>query len=130
MTSNQLPRSGEKIFNKHTIENEFYRQRKKLVYKLNNPRLLKIHMHTFRHWHGTTEYHKTHNLEHVQKRLGHKNIKNTMVYIHCEEVYYGQGSDEYIVEVTSDKQKIIKLLEVGFEFVSNFDGEVYLRKRK
>ena len=34
-------------------------QRKRLAHKLSNPRLLKIHFHTFRYWKGTMLYHET-----------------------------------------------------------------------
>jgi integrase len=43
-----------------------------------NPRLLKITFHTFRHWKAAIEYHKTKDILHVMKILGHKNIKNTL----------------------------------------------------
>lgn len=52
-------------------------QRKKLAEKLKNPRLLKIHFHTFRYWKGTVLNHKTKDPYFVQQQLGHRNIKNT-----------------------------------------------------
>jgi integrase len=54
-------------------------QRKKIAKKLADPRIAKIHFHLIRHWFDTIEYHKTHDLVHVQRLLGHKSILNTMI---------------------------------------------------
>ena len=35
---------------------------------------------TFRHFKATMEYHRTKDIIHVMRLLGHKNIKNTLVY--------------------------------------------------
>lgn len=55
--------------------NHFSMQRKRLAQKLKNPRLLRIHFHTFRHWKATMEYARTRDIIHVMRLLGHKNIK-------------------------------------------------------
>ncbi|MDR0373564.1 MAG: tyrosine-type recombinase/integrase [Nitrososphaerota archaeon] len=57
-------------------------QRKKIAQKLKNERILKIHFHTLRHWKATPEYHKTKDIIHVMKLLGHRNIQDTMLYTH------------------------------------------------
>jgi len=62
--------------------NHFSIQRKRLAQKLKNPRLLRITFHTFRHWKATMEYHRTRDIIHVMQLLGHKNIKNTLIYVH------------------------------------------------
>jgi integrase len=49
--------------------------RKRIAKKLNNPRLMKIMLHTFRHWKATMEYPKTKDIIHVKEILGHKNIE-------------------------------------------------------
>jgi integrase len=58
----------------------FVRQRKRTATKLANPRINQITFHTFRHWKATMEYHKTKDILHVIRILGHKNIKNTLIY--------------------------------------------------
>ena len=53
------PREDGKLFGRRqNLSTAFYKQRKRLAYKLQNPRLLQINFHTFRHWKGTIEYHK------------------------------------------------------------------------
>ena len=44
-------------------------KRERLVHKLKNPRLRKIHFHTFRYWKGTVLYHQTKDMYYVMQRL-------------------------------------------------------------
>ena len=50
--------------------------------KLNNLTINRITFKTLRHYKGTMEYHRTKDILHVMEVLGHKNIKNTLVYTH------------------------------------------------
>lgn len=129
---NQLPRKGEKLFaSRKSIDKSFWYQRKKLARKLNNPRLMQLSLHTFRHWAGTMEYHKTHSLGHVAQKLGHKNWKNTQIYITLEELYFGQLNDEFYTEVAKTSEEARKLFESGWEYTNcDFDGVKIFRKRK
>jgi len=52
-----------------------------LARKLENPRLLEIKFHTFRHWKATKLYHQTKDLLFVQRFLGHRSVQNTLKYI-------------------------------------------------
>jgi integrase len=64
----KLPRNhGENIFQpkKHMLREYYCLQRKAIAEKKDNPRLLKITFHTFRHWKGTMEYHKLRDLRAV-----------------------------------------------------------------
>jgi integrase len=90
----------------------FYQQRKRIARKLNNPRILKIGLHTFRHWKGTMEYHKTRDLLHVQAVLGHKDIKSTMVYINIEDALFQSNSGEFHVKTAKTIEEATKLIEV------------------
>jgi integrase len=78
---NCLPKQSVRIFGNSSLETlrTFERQRKRLAYKLNNPRIQQITFHTLRHWKATMEYHRTKDILHVMQILGHKNIKNTLV---------------------------------------------------
>ncbi|MEM2441799.1 MAG: tyrosine-type recombinase/integrase [Candidatus Bathyarchaeia archaeon] len=67
------------------LRKTFERQRRRIAHKLNNLRLKQIHFHTIRHWKATMEYAKTRDILHVMKVLGHKNIKNTLIYTHLVE---------------------------------------------
>lgn len=76
------------------------------------------------------EYHKTHDLEYVQKLLGRKGIRNAMIYINLEYAYFGEYNEDFHVKVASVPNEIKALLEVGFEYVCEKDGLMFFRKRK
>jgi len=76
------------------------------------------------------EYHKTHDPYYVKQFLGHKSLRNTEIYINIERTLFGPGSDEFTVKVTDKAEKVKTLLEVGFEYVCEKEGLIFLRKRK
>jgi integrase len=107
----------------------FAHQRKKIALKLGNPRLAKIHFHLIRHWKGTMEYHKTQNIIHVQRLLGHKSVLNTQLYVNLEQAIF-EFNDQYEVKLAATVEEAVKLVEVGFEYVTEMDGRKLFRKRK
>jgi len=63
----------------------------------------------------------------VKYVLGHKNIKNTLVYTHLVDL----GDDEYITKVAMDTKGAYTLLEAGFDYVlTASDGLMIFKKRK
>ncbi len=67
----------------------------------------------------------------MQQFLGHKDIRNTMVYINIERTIFGASdNDEFTVRVTEKPEEIKALLQVGFEYVCQKDNLAFLRKRK
>ncbi|MEM2999223.1 MAG: tyrosine-type recombinase/integrase [Candidatus Bathyarchaeia archaeon] len=127
-----LPKINDKVFGKTTSRNAsicLAYQRKKIARKLANPRIAKIHFHLIRHWKGTMEYHKTQNIIHVQKLLGHKSILNTQLYVNLEQAIFTVNED-YEVKAVETLEEAVKLLEVGFEYVTDMDGKKLFRKRK
>ena len=130
-----LPRNyGDRVFSLRHMRVDhfavnFQRQRKRLVTKIGNPRIMKIHFHTLRYWKGTMEYHKTKDMYHVMTKLGHKNIKNTLLYVQLEEALF-QGETEYISKVAKTEKEICSLVESGFEYITDFEGGKIFKKRK
>ncbi len=110
----------------------FYLQRKALAHKLQNPRLMKITFRTFRHWKGTMEYHRTRDILHVMRVLGHCCVQNTMVYIDLEAALFKQTNDEFTLRVAKDVKEVCELVEAGFEYVTGEynDGGKIFRRRK
>jgi len=126
---NALPRKSEKVFggsSRASVTSNFWRQRRKLAQKLQNPRLLQISFHTLRHWKATIEYHRTRDLLYVKHLLGHKNINNTMLYT---QLISFQG-DEYSSAVAKTLDEARKLVETGFDYVTDVDYFKLFRKRK
>jgi integrase len=98
----------------------------KMSEKLGNPRLLRIHFHTLRHWKATMEYHRTKDILCVMKLLGHKNIANTLIYTQLVEF----EGDEYHSAIANNVEEAQKLIEAGFEYVCSHRDEILFRKRK
>ena len=73
------------------------------------------------------EYHKTKDILHVKRVIGHKRIENTMVYTHL--VDFGE-EDEYISKAAMSTEAAQRLIEYGFEYVTTFDEKMIFRKRK
>ena len=102
------------------------RQRKHIAAKLQNQRILKISFHTFRHYKGTMEYARTKDILHVMQVLGHKNIKNTLIYTQLIDF----KDDEFVAKVAQSEAEVCQLIEGGFEYVCNFEPHKMFRKRK
>lgn len=112
------------------MSSNFIHQRKRITHTYGNPRLREITFRTFRHWKGTIEYHKTHDSYHVKKLLGHKRLRSTEIYINLEQAVFTQENDEYHVKAVETLEEACKLLEVGFEYVTDMDSFKVFRKRK
>ena len=67
---------------------------------------------------------------HVKKLLGHKSLQSTEVYINIEQAIFEQAPEEFHVKIVQAPEEIKALLEVGFEYVCQKDGLMFLRKRK
>jgi site-specific recombinase XerC len=80
----------------------------------------------FRHWKATMEYAKTKDILHVMKMLGHKNIQNTLLY--TQLIIF--ENDEFHSAIATTVQAAQKLIEVGFEYVCEFNEVKIFRKRK
>ena len=88
-----------------------------------------IHFHTLRHWKATIEYARTKDLLHVQKLLGHHDIKNTMRYVQLVDT---SEEERFISKVAMNVKEATELIELGFEYVTGEydDGGKIFRKRK
>jgi integrase len=130
---NELPHTRETIFAQRIqgLRTSFNTQRKAAARKLQNPRIQRISFHTFRHWKGTMEYHKTKDIIHVKNVLGHKNISNTMIYINIEQAIFLEQTDEWTCKVAKDHIEATQLIEAGFQYIlTTPDGLMIFKKRK
>jgi len=94
--------------------------------KLQRPNLLRISLYSLRHYFGTMTYHRTKDILYTQRKMGHRNLKNTLIYTHLVNF----RSDEYTVRVGETIHEACKLLEAGFEYVCDMDDIKIFRKRK
>jgi len=129
-----LPKTGKMVFPKRgntTRQSNFYSRMKKLASIHNNPRLRKIHYHTFRHCKALTEYDKTKNILHVKRVLGHRSIMTTQRYVELYDEIYGDLKPEnYVCETASNVKEAKKLIEQGFTYECEIDGQKLFKKPK
>lgn len=129
-----LPKDGSRIWTTADPDHMgtgLCAQRKRIAKKLQNPRIGKISFHTLRHWKATEEYHRTKDILHVMKMLGHKNIECTLLYIDLEKALYRQPSNEaFTARVAETVDDACKLIEAGFEYVTDIADKKLFRKRK
>jgi integrase len=131
---NALPKKGDHIFGDSSLNSlkaTYSRARKRLAFKLQNPRLKQIHFHTLRHWKATMEYHYKPDILHVAELLGHKDLENTRLYIQLEKnLFKNIPDDNFIIRAAHNLEEAVKLGEVGFEPFVVIDGVQLFRKRK
>jgi integrase len=126
---NKMPQKSAKIFGTYELRGyrgSFVNQRKRTARKLQNPRINQITFHTFRHWKATMEYHKTKDILHVMRLLGHKNIKNTLIYTQLVTFQ----NDDYTCKIAASIKEAAELIEAGYEYVCEMDHQKLFRKRK
>jgi integrase len=123
----------DKLFNitPKTYGKEYSQTRNKLADKLHDPTIRQIRLYDFRHFYATRLYAKTHEILIVMNQLGHKNIKNTMIYTHLINV----ENDEYTTKTVqlgtpTTIKEITQLSDDGFEYYTEADGFKLFRKRK
>ena len=64
------------------------------------------------------------------KFLGHKNIRNTLIYVQLEEVPFKNREEEYMCKVAKTVEEAKELVEKGFEYICEIEGVRLFRKRK
>jgi integrase len=104
----------------------FDRQRMKTAEKLVNPRIKQISFKTLRHFRATMFYHQTRDILATMQLLGHRNIRNTLVYTHL----INWESDEFVSKVAKTVKEAQELVESGFDYVCDVEGYKVFRKRK
>jgi integrase len=127
-----LPKNSGKVWiykNVHYLSKGFRRMRKKIAHKLGNPRILRIHFHTLRHWKATTEYARTKDILYVKQLLGHRSINTTLKYVQLVSLPH---EEKFICKVATKPDEAVELIEAGFEYVTGEydDGGKLFRKRK
>jgi len=132
---NTLPREWTMVFHRPDIDpidslewfrRTFLNQRREIAKKLQNPRMDRISFKTSRHWKATMLYAKTKDILLVMRTLGHKNINNTLVYTHLVDFQ----NDDYVCKTARTVDKGKRLVEAGFEYVTEIEEVQLFRKRK
>jgi len=104
----------------------FERQRRAVAQRLQNPRIHQISFKTLRHFKATVFYHQTKDIVATMQMLGHKNIKNTLVYTHLINF----ESDDCVCKTAKTVGEAKVLVESGFDYVTDIDGIKLFKKRR
>lgn len=123
---------NEKIFGKWTTDNygkSFRYYRNLTAKKLQEPEIRTIKLYHLRHYFATMLLKKTNRIVYVQQKLGHKDIRKTLIYAQIIDVL---EDDDFNVEIAQTVEEAKKLIENGYEYVTGEydDGGKLFRKRK
>lgn len=64
------------------------------------------------------------------KFLGHRDVKNTLIYIDLEIACYSKGGDECHARTARTEIEALQLIEAGFEYVCDMGKVKLFRKRR
>ena len=109
-----------------SISESYRRIRNRLAEKLGDMSLKTIRLYDFRHFRASMEYHKTKDLLYVKKFLGHKDLRTTLRYTQLIEF----PNEEFHSATATTVEEAQKLIEQGFEYVTEFEDVKLFRKRK
>lgn len=125
---NALPKKSDRVFNGSFIgfSKSFRNFRSRTANKMQNPRLIKIHFHTYRHWFASMLYHKTKDIIYVKERLGHRSVNTTEIYTHLIDF----KDDGFHSATAKTVEEAKQLIESGFEYVTDMEDVKLFRKRK
>jgi len=102
------------------------RLRNTVAAKLMDSTFRTIRLYDLRHFAATMTYHKTRDILYTQKMLGHRSLKSTLRYVQLINF----EDEDYTSAVARTVQEVRKLVEAGFEYVTEMDGAKVFRKRK
>jgi len=125
ITENSLSPS-DSIWNSRRVEENWSRLKVIVARKLGEPQLAQIRLYDLRHFAGSMTYYKTKDIIFTMRFLGHKNIKNTLRYVHLINF----DKEDYHCKAATNVEEAKALIEQGFEYVTEIDGIKLFRKRK
>ena len=125
-----LPKNQETVFRASKGRSSAFNGRMNRLAKIyGNPRLKKIHLHTFRHCKALREYHKTRDVLHVMGVLGHQRIDTTYRYVRLyHQIYKPQQVKHFMTRIASTKQERCDLINDGWDLVEKDGEDWYFRK--
>jgi integrase len=104
----------------------FRHLRNRLATKLHDPTLKSIRLYDFRHYFCTKKCYELKNPFIVMNLMGHKRLETTQIYMHLLNLEEG----EWVCEGADTKERAIKLIEAGFQYVTTIEGTQLFKKPK
>ncbi len=111
----------------HYMSEIWMRTRNELADKLQQPELKKIPLRNLRHKFATLTYDKTKDMFFTMQQMGHTKYETTLFYA---QLIHFDSEEEYTCKVAQNIKEAQKLIEQGFEYVTEMDSIKLFRKRK
>ena len=94
---------NDNLWNSKRIRQNWSRLKGSVAKKLSEPKLAQIRLYDLRHFAGSMAYYRTKDIIYTMRFLGHKNIKNTLRYVH----FVGFDKEEYICKFSAVLNKSV-----------------------
>jgi len=114
------------VWNAKRVKENWSKLKVSVAKKLGEPQLRQIRLYDLRHFAGSMAYYRTKDIIFTMRFLGHKNIKNTLRYVHLINF----DKEEYVCKAAGNVNEATALIEQGFEYVTEIDNVKLFRKRK
>jgi integrase len=100
--------------------------KRRLSERLSEPSLLQIRLYDLRHFQACKTYYQTKDVLYTKQKLGWKKLETALFYLQFMDL----GSQEYHTATARTVEEAAKLIEQGFDYVTDVDGVKLFRKRK
>jgi integrase len=100
--------------------------KKRLSRKLVDSSLLQIRLYDLRHFQACKTYHQTKDVLYTKTKMGWKKLETSLFYLQNIDF----GNDEFYSATAKTVDEAVKLIEQGFDYVTDIDGVKLFRKRK
>ncbi|MFC1486609.1 tyrosine-type recombinase/integrase [Thermoproteota archaeon] len=126
VTKNNFSLNESMFPNTDIVCHVFMRIRNRLAKRLCEPQLKKFRLYDLRHYYATMLYHKTKDILLVKEKLGHRRLETTLIYTHLIDF----RDEEFTVRAVETVEQATKLIESGFEYVTEMGDVKLFRKPK
>ena len=115
----------------HTQSQMWYKFRARASKKLNKPQLLNIALRNLRNYSGERFYKSLPIRDPIllMQHFRHKKLERTMHYVRAIILDY-EEDEQFISRISTTIEEDAKLIENGFQYVTERDGKKLFRKRK
>jgi hypothetical protein len=100
--------------------------KRRLSERLAEPNLFQIRLYDLRHYQACKTYYQTKDVLYTKQKLGWKKLETALFYLQCIDF----DCEEYHSATANSVSEAAKLVEQGFDYVTDVDGVKLFRKRK
>lgn len=109
------------------ISKMWIKYKNRVAEKLGDPSIKTIRLYDLRHYYATMLYYRTKDILLVKQQLDHKKIETTMIYT---QLVCFDEEEQFYSATAQTVSEARRLVEQGFEYVTDVDGVKIFKKRK